>query len=87
MSNLRFFAKIENETVVEFIVADPAFIEKHKNGEWIEAFKDGRRANFPTVGSEYNRENDVFLGLKPDDDSWILNTTTWRYEPPNDSDA
>ena len=87
MSNLRFFAKIENETVVEFIVADPEFIEKHKSGEWIEAFKDGRRANFPTVGSEYNRENDDFLGLKPDDDSWILNTTTWRYEPPNDSNA
>lgn len=64
MSNLRFFAKIENEIVTEFIVANPEFIQEHKTGEWIEAFKDERRGDFPTLGSEYDRENDAFLPLK-----------------------
>ena len=85
MSSLRFFAKIENEMVVELIVADPEFIQQHKTGEWVEAFKDGQRANFPTIGCEYNRENDVFLSLKVQ--SWVLNTETWQYEPPSDSNA
>lgn len=39
------------------------------------------RHHYPGVGWTYDSENDVFIEPKPYD-SWILNTTTWLYDPP-----
>jgi hypothetical protein len=47
----------------------------HKNGGT--AF----RGNYAGVGFTYDSENDVFIPPKPYA-SWVLNTSTWDYDPP-----
>ena len=43
------------------------------------------RANYPGIGDIYDEENDIFVIPKdPNCDSWTLNTTTGRYEPPTE---
>ena len=39
------------------------------------------RGNYASIGFYYDESNDVFLPPKPYE-SWILNTSSWDYEPP-----
>ena len=40
------------------------------------------RVNYPTITSTYDSVNDKFIDLKPYS-AWILNETTWQWDPPN----
>lgn len=85
------YAKIENDVVVDVIVADYEFAQTLE-GEWIKTSyntrgnqhfngKEPLRGNFAGIGCTYDRENDVFIEPKPFD-SWVLDTNTWSWEPP-----
>lgn len=85
------FAKIENDTVVEVIVAEQDFIDT-LDGEWVQTSYNTKgnqhtlggvplRANFAGIGHTYDRENDVFYQPSPYP-SWRLDTSTWLWEPP-----
>lgn len=85
------YAKIENDTVVEIIVAEADFISTLE-GEWIQTsyntignkhINGGEplRGNYASIGCVYDRQNDVFYSQKPFN-SWSLNTDTWTWEPP-----
>lgn len=76
-----YFAKIENGIVTTVLVADPEFISQQE-GTWIQTTPDSSvRGNFAGVGYEYDVYDNVFLPPKPFD-SWILNKTSWQYDPP-----
>ena len=91
------FAKIENGIVVTIIVADQDYVDTLE-GQWIQTSYNTRggvhygqdglpdggaalRANYASVGGNYNEEHDVFYD-KPKYDNWVLNQTTWLWEPP-----
>ena len=85
------FAKIENDLVVEVIVAEQDFIDT-LDGEWIQTSYNTSgnqhklggtplRANYAGTGHHYDRENDVFYQPQPFN-SWTLSNTTWTWEPP-----
>lgn len=85
---MRFFAAINSDNIVRRVVTagDDDNIPgcKLANGEvaWVECKRDlSIRANWPDIGSEYRPTEDVFCEKKPFD-SWVLDTTTWRYESP-----
>ena len=43
------------------------------------------RANYPAIGDIYDEENNIFVIPKDSNNgSWILNTTTGRYDPPTE---
>ena len=86
-----YFAKIENNMVVEVIVSDTDFV-KTIDGEWIETCPETQngvhlqngtplRQNFAGVGFHYDREHDVFYmpWMFP---SWTINKDTWKWEAP-----
>lgn len=85
------FAKIENNIVSQVIVVSNEFEEQGQSwinnklgleGEWIQtSYNNNFRANFAGIGFTYDRENDVFIPIKPYN-SWILNKETWRWESP-----
>lgn len=85
------FAKIENDLVVEVIVAEQEFVDT-LDGEWVQTSYNTKgnqhllgntplRGNYAGVGFTYDRTNDVFYQPKPHN-SWVLNTSTWLWEPP-----
>lgn len=75
------WAKIENNEVVNVIVAEEDYIQK-LDGEWIQtSYNNNIRANFAGIGFHYDRDNDVFYQKQPYP-SWILNQTTWNWEAP-----
>jgi len=85
------FAKIENDLVIEVIVAEQDFVD-NLDGEWIQTSYNTRngqhlnggtplRGNFAGIGYTYDRTNDVFYPQQPYP-SWTLNATTWEWEPP-----
>lgn len=85
------FAKIENDLVVQVIVAEQDFVDS-LDGEWVQTSYNTRnnqhllggtplRGNYAGVGYVYNRTNDVFYPQQPFP-SWTLNSTTWSWEPP-----
>ena len=85
------YAKIENNIVVNVIVANNDYI-KSIEGEWVQTSYntvgnehvlggEPLRGNFAGVGYVYDRENDVFYAPQPYP-SWILNTTKWVWEAP-----
>jgi len=85
------FAKIENDTVVEVIVADQEFIDLQE-GEWVQTSyntKNGAhtqggtpfRKNFAAIGFVYDRQLDAFIQPKPFD-SWVLNVDECQWYPP-----
>jgi len=39
------------------------------------------RGNYAAIGGTYDAVNDVFIDPQPFP-SWLLNTSTWRWEPP-----
>ncbi len=89
------FAKVDQGKVIKVIVAEPEFFDTFVDstpGDWIQTSYNTRngvhinggiplRGNFATVGGTYDREHDVFYAPQPYP-SWILNQTTWLWEPP-----
>jgi hypothetical protein len=77
---MKYFAKIENDLVTNTVLAaDESLL---LDGTWIEYSQSGEfRGNAAGVGSTYDSENDVFINPKPYD-SWVLNTSTWKWEAP-----
>lgn len=87
MQNIRYFAKISQDNIVEeVIVADDNFISM-KDGRWIETKLDGSiRGNYAGIGFTYNEDIDAFISQKPFD-TWVLNENKkWvpPIEKPND---
>lgn len=86
------FAKVENGIVTQVIVAEEDFIATGAVGHgWIQTsyntlgnqHPQGRplRGNYAGIGYTYDEVNDVFIAPKPFD-NWVLNTTSWLWEPP-----
>ena len=48
---------------------------------WKQTFTDGTRKNNAGIGSTYDEDKDAFIAPKPFN-SWSLNETTCRWEPP-----
>mgnify|MGYP000132619467 CR=1 FL=1 len=48
---------------------------------WIQTFSDGQRKNLAGENFTYDSVNDAFIPPKPYE-SWILNTTSFRWEAP-----
>jgi len=85
------YAKINNDTVEQVIVAEQDFIDT-LDGEWVQTSYNTianqhvlggtpLRGNYAGIGCVYDRKNDVFYEQQPYA-SWVLNTTTWRWEAP-----
>jgi hypothetical protein len=85
------YAKIENNLVVDVIVAEQDFINQIE-GEWIQTsyntkggvhYQNGvpLRKNYAGIGMIYDRERDAFIENKPYD-SWILNEDSCLWEAP-----
>lgn len=92
------FAKVLDGVVLQVIVAEKEFIDTYVDdtpGEWIQtsyntygnSHPEGRplRGNYAGIGYIYDRENDVFYAPQPDP-SYILNRSTWLWEPPPEDD-
>lgn len=87
------FAKIENDLVVQVIVAEQEFVDT-LDGEWVQTSYNTRegqhtnggtplRGNYAGEGYAFDRANDVFIPPSPFP-SWVLDTTKWVYVPPLD---
>jgi hypothetical protein len=77
---MKYFAKIENNIVVNTVVSES--IDLLEEGNWIEYSLDGEfRGNRANIGSSYRLEEDVFINIKPHA-SWNLNTENWQWEAP-----
>lgn len=84
------FAKIENDTVTQVIVAERDFID-WQPGEWVQTsyntrggqHPEGRplRKNYASVGYIYDRQRDAFIPPQPFP-SWILNDETCLWNAP-----
>ena len=71
------FAKIENEVVVDVILADQDFINNKPNPEqWVE-----KTLNIAGIGWNYDSNNLTFYPPQPFP-SWTLNTETYTWESP-----
>lgn len=86
------FAKVENRIVTQVIVAEEDFIATGILGHgWVQTsyntfgnqHPNGTplRGNYAGIGYTYDAENDVFIAPQPYS-NWILNTTSWLWEPP-----
>jgi hypothetical protein len=86
------FAKVENGIVTQVIVAEEDFIATGALGHgWIQTsyntlgnqHPQGRplRGNYAGIGYTYDETNDVFVAPQPFS-NWVLNTTSWLWEPP-----
>lgn len=85
------YAKIENDVVVNVIVAEQEFIDT-LDGEWIQTSYNTHggqhklggnplRKNYASVGFTYDRELDAFIPPKPYA-SWVLNNDTCLWDAP-----
>lgn len=89
------FAKVENGTVTQVIVAEPEFIATGALGDpasWVQTSYNTignqhtqggtpLRGNYAGIGYTYDAEHDVFIAPKPADDA-VLNMQTWLWELP-----
>ena len=86
------FAKIENGTVTQVIVADQEFIDSGiLDGRWVQTsynthggvHPEGRplRKNYAGIGFIYDETRDVFYAPQPFA-SWILDENTCHWNPP-----
>jgi len=80
------FAKINNNTVTEVLVAEKDFINSGKVGDeflWVQTSYNGNfRKNYAGVGYTYDKDRDAFIPKKPFA-SWILNEETCQWEAPS----
>lgn len=79
------FARLDNNIVVEVIVAEQDFIDSGVVGDpsiWVQTSYNGRiRKRFAGIGYTYDSELDAFIPPKPYD-SWVLDTTTLDWIAP-----
>jgi hypothetical protein len=92
------FAKIENGIVQQVIVAEQDFIDSlegqwvqtsyntrggihYAPDSWEPDDGVAIRGNYAGIGYIYDETNDVFYEPKPHN-GWILNQSTWLWEPP-----
>ena len=89
------YAKIENGTVTQVIVAEEDFISTGALGDpasWVQTSYNTRggehlnggtplRANYAGIGYVYDATNDVFYAQQPFS-SWTISAPTWIWEAP-----
>jgi hypothetical protein len=89
------FAKVNNGTVVQVIVAEPEFFNTFVDsspGEWIQTSYNTHggihtlggtplRKNYAGIGFTYDRTRDAFIPPKPFA-SWVLNEDTCLWSAP-----
>ena len=89
------YAKVENGTVTNIIVAEADFFTTYVDsepGEWVQTSYNTYggvhnlggtplRKNFAGMGMIYDKTRDAFYATKPYP-SWLLNETTCIWEPP-----
>jgi len=79
------FAKLNNNTVTEVIVAEQDFINSGAVGDsfnWVQTSYSGSfRKNYAGAGMTYDSVRDAFILPQPYA-SWILNEDTCIYEAP-----
>jgi len=77
---LKKYAKISGN-IVENVVLSTEEEISNLEGTYIECIEDGSiRANYPSQGSVYDSENDVFINSSPHP-SWVLNEN-FKWEAP-----
>ena len=81
------FAKLNNNTVTEIIVAEKDFINSGKVGDeflWVQtSYNSNFRKNYAGVGYTYDKTRDAFIPPKPYA-SWILVEDTCQWKAPSD---
>ena len=86
------FAQIENDIVIQVIVAEQDFIDNHTTGTWVQTSyntngnvhsqgKTPLRKNYAGIGDTYDAIRDAFIAPQPYP-SWVLDEDTCRYEAP-----
>tara|TARA_R110002167_G_scaffold213693_1_gene418258 strand:+ start:1008 stop:1334 length:327 start_codon:yes stop_codon:yes gene_type:complete len=79
------FAKLNNNTVTEVIVAEQDFINSGAVGDsflWVQtSYNNNFRKNFAGVGYTYDKTRDAFIPPKPYP-SWTLDESTCRWDAP-----
>ena len=79
------FAKLDNNTVTEVIVAEQDFINSGAVGDsflWVQtSYSSSFRKNFAAVGYTYDKTKDAFIAPKPYP-SWTLVEDTCQWEAP-----
>jgi hypothetical protein len=79
------FAKVENNTVTNVIVAEPEFFDTFVDtspGEWVQTSYTGAiRKNYAGIGYSYDKVRDAFIPPKPFE-SWVLNEDTCLWDAP-----
>jgi len=77
----RYFAEIQNDTVVRVVVADSVdWCISALGGEWVETFANDDNKNYASIGYKYHRDKDNFSSPKIYD-SWNLDEKC-RWNPP-----
>ena len=85
------FARVNGNVVGQVIVAEQEYIDT-LNGEWVQTSYNTRegvhigggtpfRGNFAGTGMIWDADKDAFYWPAPHD-NWVLNETTWVFEPP-----
>ena len=85
------FARVNGNVVGQVIVAEQEYIDT-LNGEWVQTSYNTRegvhigggtpfRGNFANTGMIWDADKDAFYWPAPHD-NWVLNETTWVFEPP-----
>jgi hypothetical protein len=81
------FAKLNNNTVTEIIVAEKDFINSGKVGDeflWVQtSYNSNFRKNYAGVSYTYDKTRDAFIPPKPYA-SWILVEDTCQWKAPSD---
>ncbi len=81
---MKNFAKIENDLVVDIIVAESYNDVSLLSGRYIESFDDeSSRYNRAVIGSSYDSVKDAFINPKPYTE-WLLNEETLKWEAPTE---
>ena len=79
------FAKLDNNTVTEVIVAEQDFINSGAVGDsflWVQTSYSGSfRKNYAAIGYTYDKTKDAFIAPKPYP-SWTLIEDTCQWEAP-----
>ena len=79
---MAIFAKLENNVVVDVIIADNIeWINENLEGNWIETVENGSiRYNYAGIGYTYDPINDAFISPQPYP-SWALDQN-FNWQPP-----
>ena len=79
------FAKLNNNTVTEVLVAEQDFINSGAVGDsflWVQtSFNGNFRKNYAGIGMTYDKVRDAFISAQPFP-SWTLVESTCQWEAP-----